>query len=54
MGLMYRWTVRKQCMRGVDWIHLIQDRDQWWALVNINDWLNSIKGREFPDQLREC
>jgi hypothetical protein len=19
----------------VDWIHLAQDRDQWWALVNI-------------------
>jgi hypothetical protein len=19
---------------GVDWIHLAQDRDQWWALVN--------------------
>jgi hypothetical protein len=18
---------------GVDWIHLVQDRDQWWALV---------------------
>jgi hypothetical protein len=20
---------------GVDWIHLVQDKDQWWALVNI-------------------
>jgi hypothetical protein len=19
---------------GMDWIHLAQDRDQWWALVN--------------------
>jgi len=19
---------------GVDWIHLVQDGDQWWALVN--------------------
>jgi hypothetical protein len=19
---------------GVDWIHLVQDRDQWWAVVN--------------------
>jgi hypothetical protein len=19
---------------GVDWIHLTQDRDQWWGLVN--------------------
>jgi len=24
----YRWE-------GVDWIHLAQDRDQWWALVNM-------------------
>jgi hypothetical protein len=20
---------------GVDWMHLAQDRDQWWALVNM-------------------
>jgi hypothetical protein len=20
---------------GVDWIHLAQDRDQWWAVVNV-------------------
>jgi hypothetical protein len=20
---------------GVDWMHLAQDRDQWWTLVNI-------------------
>jgi hypothetical protein len=20
--------------RNVDWIHLAQDRDQWWAVVN--------------------
>jgi hypothetical protein len=20
---------------GVDWVHLSQERDQWWALVNI-------------------
>jgi hypothetical protein len=19
---------------GVDWMHLVQDRDQWWVLVN--------------------
>jgi hypothetical protein len=19
---------------GVDWMHLVQDRDQWWAVVN--------------------
>jgi hypothetical protein len=21
---------------GMNWIHLAQDRDQWWALVNMN------------------
>jgi hypothetical protein len=21
--------------RGVEWIHLAQDRDLWWALVNV-------------------
>jgi hypothetical protein len=21
-------------LEGVDWIHLAQDRDQWWALAN--------------------
>ena len=21
-------------MGGIDWIHLAQDRDRWWALVN--------------------
>jgi hypothetical protein len=20
---------------GMDWIHVVQDRDQWWTLVNI-------------------
>jgi len=20
---------------GADWIHLVQDRGQWWALVNM-------------------
>jgi hypothetical protein len=32
----------------VDWMHLAQDRDQWWALVNMaNEPSGSIKGREF-------
>jgi hypothetical protein len=27
---------------GVDWIHLAQDRDRWWALVNtvMNFWIS--------------
>jgi hypothetical protein len=34
---------------GVDWMHLVQDRDQWWAFVNriINEPSGSIKGGEF-------
>jgi hypothetical protein len=27
----------------MDWIHLPQDRDQWWALVNTIDPSDSIK-----------
>jgi hypothetical protein len=34
---------------GVDWIHLLQDRDQWWALLNMEWTLGSIKGWEFLD-----
>jgi hypothetical protein len=30
---------------GVDWIHLTQDTDQWWAVVNMV--INSINGGEF-------
>jgi hypothetical protein len=34
---------------GVDWMHLIQDRDQWWALVNTVMELRSpsIKANEY-------
>jgi hypothetical protein len=28
----------------MDWIHLAQDRDQWWALVNTVMNVGSIKG----------
>jgi hypothetical protein len=37
----YRWEdnsrvdVRENGWEGVGWIHLVQDRDQWWALVNV-------------------
>jgi hypothetical protein len=27
--------LRKTGWQDVDWMHLIQDRDQWWALVNM-------------------
>jgi hypothetical protein len=30
----------------VDWMHLAQDRSQWWAPVNtVNELSGSIKGR---------
>jgi hypothetical protein len=25
---------RKTGWEGVDWIHLAQDRDEWWVVVN--------------------
>jgi hypothetical protein len=28
-GRKLKWMVG-----GVDWIHLAQDKDQWWAVVN--------------------
>jgi hypothetical protein len=29
-----RLDLREICWEGVDWMHLVQDRDQWRALVN--------------------
>jgi hypothetical protein len=29
-----RMDVRKIALEVVDWMHLAQDRDQWWTLVN--------------------
>jgi len=36
-----RMDLREVCWEGVDWIHLVQDRDWWWALVNVvvNHWV---------------
>jgi hypothetical protein len=28
-------NLRDEGWEGVDWMHLAQDRDQWWALVNM-------------------
>jgi hypothetical protein len=30
-----RMDLRKIGWKGVDWMHLAQDMDQWWALVNM-------------------
>jgi hypothetical protein len=38
-----RMDLRELGCEDVDWIHLAQDRDQWWALVN------TVKGEEFFD-----
>jgi hypothetical protein len=35
--------------RGMDWIHLAQDRDQWWTLVHSNGPSGSIKGSKPVD-----
>jgi hypothetical protein len=29
-----RMDLREVRWEGMDWIHLAQDRDQWWAVVN--------------------
>jgi hypothetical protein len=29
-----RMDLRKIGWEGVDWLHLAQDSDQWWSLVN--------------------
>jgi hypothetical protein len=29
-----RMDLRETGWKGVDWIHLAQDRDRWWAIVN--------------------
>jgi len=40
----------KESVEGVSWMHLAQDKDQWWALCeHSNELSGSIKGREFLD-----
>jgi hypothetical protein len=36
-------NLREIQWKDVDWMHLAQDTDQWWALINTV----SIKGGEF-------
>jgi hypothetical protein len=41
--------------QNVDWMHLAQDRDQWWGHANtVNETSGSIKGGEFLEQLSDC
>jgi hypothetical protein len=46
-GLRYKWedgikmNLRETGWEGVEWIHLAEDRNQWWAVVNtvMNLWI---------------
>jgi hypothetical protein len=42
--------LRKMGWECMDWMHLVQDRGQWPALVNTG----SIKNGEILDQLSDC
>jgi hypothetical protein len=39
--ILLKWILGGIWLEGVDWIHLAQDRDWWWALVNtvMNIWV---------------
>jgi hypothetical protein len=45
-----RLNLRETGWEDVEWMHLAQDMDQWWNLVNmiVGPW-HSIKGRDFLD-----
>jgi hypothetical protein len=45
-----RMDLREIVWEGVDWMHLVQDRAQWWALVGtVNEPSGSVKDGEFLD-----
>jgi len=45
-----RMDLREIGWKDVEWIHLAQDMDQWWALMNmVNEPSSFIKGEEFLD-----
>jgi hypothetical protein len=33
--IIIRWILRNLDVGSMDWIELAQDRDRWWALVNV-------------------
>jgi hypothetical protein len=46
--IILKYILKKTGWDGVDWLHLVQDRDQWQALVDtVMNLLTSIKDREF-------
>jgi hypothetical protein len=46
-----RMDLRETGYKGMDWMFLAQDRDQWWPLVceHSNVSVSSIKGGEFTE-----
>jgi hypothetical protein len=45
-----RIDLRETGWEGVDWMHLVQDRDNWWTLVNtVMNHPGSIHGGKFLD-----
>jgi hypothetical protein len=49
-----RMDLWRKGREGVEWMHLVQDRDQWWAIVNmLMNLQNFIKGGEFLDELSD-
>jgi hypothetical protein len=39
--------LREIRLEGADWIHVAQNRDLWWAVVNTVMNIPSVTGREF-------
>jgi hypothetical protein len=33
--IIFRVDLKEIGWEGVNWIHLAQDRDQWWAILNM-------------------
>jgi hypothetical protein len=55
---MYRWEdnitmdLKELVWVGVEWSYMTQDRDHWWAHVNmVMNLQSSLKGREFFDSV---
>jgi hypothetical protein len=44
-----RMNLKEIRWKGVDWMHLVQDRDQWRTREHGNEPSGSIKGGEFVD-----
>jgi hypothetical protein len=32
--IILKWMLRKMGWKGVDWIHMAQDKNRWWAFMN--------------------